>query len=99
MSALPQHFTEFMGPEEEADEARMRRVVMSTWELSLRALQAKGVGEARVLLRLLSCFAPSVPIPLEALENSALERLFRKRHRNNYLAVLRALTSDRKSVV
>jgi hypothetical protein len=91
--ALPGNFAEFMGPEELTDEARMRRVVMSTWELSLRALQARGVGEARALLRVLSCFAPSVPIPVEVLGHEPLETLFRKRHRNHYLTVLRALES------
>jgi Tetratricopeptide repeat len=39
-----------------------RSAVASTWEVSLDALAANGMSQARPLLRVLSCFAPSVEI-------------------------------------
>lgn len=45
-----------------------RGVVMRTWELSLDALDRRGVPQARPLLRLLACFAASTPIPLDLLD-------------------------------
>lgn len=44
-----------------------RAIVTSTWELSLDALSRRGVPQARPLLRLLSCYAASTPIPIEVL--------------------------------
>lgn len=45
-----------------------RSTVMRTWEVSLDALADRGVPQARVLLRLLSCYAVSTPIPLDLLD-------------------------------
>lgn len=52
-----------------------RAVLMSTWELSLDDLARRGLPHARTLLRLLSCFAPAVPIPLDLLEAARLSPL------------------------
>jgi tetratricopeptide (TPR) repeat protein len=49
-----------------------RAAVMRTWELSLDSLSASGLSQARTVLRLLSCFAPSVPIPMDVLDRSEL---------------------------
>jgi tetratricopeptide (TPR) repeat protein len=46
-----------------------RMVLMKTWELSLDALAARGVPQARPMLRLLSCFAPGEPVPLAMLRS------------------------------
>ena len=40
-----------------------RARVTSTWELSLDALAAQGLGQVRALLRVVSCFADGVPVP------------------------------------
>ena len=45
-------------------EVSMRTIVMRTWEISLDALARSGVAQARPLLRLLSCYASAIPIPL-----------------------------------
>ncbi|HXM54355.1 MAG TPA: tetratricopeptide repeat protein, partial [Candidatus Dormibacteraeota bacterium] len=45
-----------------------RTIVMQTWELSLDALAERGLPEGRALLRLLSCYAPGVAIPLWLLD-------------------------------
>jgi tetratricopeptide (TPR) repeat protein len=50
-----------------------RMLVMRTWEMSLDALARHGLPQARPLLRLLSCFAPSVPIPLTLLQRGRLD--------------------------
>ena len=52
-----------------------RRAVTSTWELSLDSLDRAGVPQARELLRLLSCYAPGLPIPVSLLEAEPLHRL------------------------
>ncbi len=49
-----------------------RGTLMGTWELSLDALDRQGVGQARALLRLLSCYAPALPIPLDLLDAGRL---------------------------
>ena len=48
-------------------EAAERMTIMVTWELSLDALARHGIPQARPLLRLLSCFAPNIPVPLSLL--------------------------------
>lgn len=48
-------------------EAVERMVLMRTWELSLDALAARGMPQARPTLRLLSCFAPGESVPLALL--------------------------------
>ncbi|WP_162907223.1 tetratricopeptide repeat protein [Allorhizocola rhizosphaerae] len=48
-----------------------RRTVMSTYELSLDSLAGKGISQARPLLRLLSCFASTVAIPVSVLEHGS----------------------------
>jgi tetratricopeptide (TPR) repeat protein len=45
-----------------------RSTVMATWELSLGALDRKGIGDARPLLRILSCFAAASPVPYRVLQ-------------------------------
>jgi Tetratricopeptide repeat/Domain of unknown function (DUF4062)/NB-ARC domain len=52
-----------------------RSTVMRTWELSLDDLARHGLPHARSILRLLSCFAPAVPIPLDLLDPSRMEAL------------------------
>lgn len=54
-------------------EAVERMLVMRTWELSLDGLARHGLPQARPLLRLLSCFAPGVPIPLALLQKGRLD--------------------------
>ncbi len=54
-------------------EAIERMLVMRTWELSLDALARHGLPQARPLLRLLSCFAPAVPIPLALVQGGQLD--------------------------
>jgi tetratricopeptide (TPR) repeat protein len=49
-----------------------RDTVIATWELSLDALAAPGKDQARPLLRLLSCFASSVPVPPQVLDRARL---------------------------
>ncbi|MEU6378967.1 tetratricopeptide repeat protein [Streptomyces sp. NPDC046909] len=44
-----------------------RAAVSQTWELSLDALTAQGLGQARRVLYLLSCLAPATPIPQDLL--------------------------------
>ena len=46
-----------------------------TWELSLDALQAQGIGQARPLLRVLSCFASAVPVPPLLLDRDVLAEM------------------------
>jgi tetratricopeptide (TPR) repeat protein len=52
-----------------------RSAVASTWELSLDALAASGTGQARPLLRVLSCFAPSVEISPVLMDHAILARV------------------------
>jgi tetratricopeptide (TPR) repeat protein len=52
-----------------------RAAVMRTWELSLDDLANHGVPHARAVLRLLSCFAPGVPIPIDMLDATDLAGL------------------------
>ena len=67
---LPVRFGELLGRGEE-DRAK----VIVTWELSLDALQAQGIGQARLLLRVLSCFASAVPVPPLLLDREVLTRM------------------------
>ena len=68
--ALAVRFGELMGRGEE-DRAK----VIVTWELSLDALQAQGIGQARLLLRVLSCFASAVPVPPLLLDRDVLAHM------------------------
>jgi tetratricopeptide (TPR) repeat protein len=68
--ALSFRFGELMGRGEE-DRAK----VIATWELSLDALQAQGIGQARLLLRVLSCFASAVPVPPLLLDRDVLAQM------------------------
>ena len=68
--ALSFRFGELMGRGEE-DRAK----VIATWELSLDALQAQGIGQARPLLRVLSCFASAVPVPPLLLDRDVLAHM------------------------
>jgi hypothetical protein len=68
--ALSVRFGELLGRGEE-DRAK----VIATWELSLDALQAQGIGQARLLLRVLSCFASAVPVPPLLLDREVLARM------------------------
>jgi transcriptional regulator with XRE-family HTH domain/tetratricopeptide (TPR) repeat protein len=52
-----------------------RAIVMRTWELSLDDLARHGLPHARVMLRLLACLAPSVPISLDLLGSADLAAL------------------------
>jgi hypothetical protein len=52
--------------------ADARLTVAGTWELSVDALADRGLPQARALLCLLSCFAPSTPIPVHFLKPALL---------------------------
>jgi hypothetical protein len=56
-----------------------RMVVIRTWELSLDALDRSGIDQARPLLRLLSCYAPTTSIPMTLLAPERLARLIADR--------------------
>jgi tetratricopeptide (TPR) repeat protein len=62
----------FIHPDPDAPDAAKRRMVRFTWELSLDALSEHGLTQARPLLRLLSCYAPALPIPLSLLNAGLL---------------------------
>jgi len=68
--ALSVRFAELMGRGSE-DRAK----VIATWELSLEALAAQGKGQARPLLRVLSCLASSVAVPPLLLDREVLARM------------------------
>ncbi|WP_182886120.1 tetratricopeptide repeat protein [Microbispora sp. H10885] len=53
-----------------------RDILARTWESSLDMLTAQGRGQARPILRTLSCFAPSIPIPTGMLDERTLADLF-----------------------
>ena len=48
--------------------ADTRATLQRTWDLSLDALAAEGLPQARQLLLVLSCFAPATPIPARLLQ-------------------------------
>ena len=52
-----------------------RATVMRTWELSLDDLARHNLPWARTVLRLLSCFAPAVPIPIDLLDSAEMAAL------------------------
>lgn len=56
----------------EAGEHDLRRLISTTWQLSLDMLTRRGTPEATTVLRLLSCFAPE-PLPLGLLHPAALD--------------------------
>ncbi|MCM3805955.1 tetratricopeptide repeat protein [Streptomyces sp. DR7-3] len=58
-----------------SDEERARRTIAGTWELSLSLLERQGTAHARGLLQLLSCFAPTAPLPNALLDPSAVAAL------------------------
>ena len=53
--------------------------VQRTWDLSLDALAAEGLPQARPLLLVLSCFAPATPIPAWLLQLPPLAELLADR--------------------
>lgn len=65
--ALAERFGELLG---RGDDDRGR--VIGTWELSLEALTVQGLGQARMLLQVLSCFAYEVAVPTLLLDDSVL---------------------------
>ncbi|HJY97040.1 MAG TPA: hypothetical protein VJ371_18980, partial [Streptosporangiaceae bacterium] len=52
-----------------------RTAISRTWELSLNALTDAGQPQARTLLWLLSCYAPTTPIPMALLNPQRLAEL------------------------
>ena len=52
-----------------------RTAISRTWELSLNALTDAGQPQARTLLWLLSCYAPTTPIPMALLNPERLAEL------------------------
>ena len=52
-----------------------RARVTTTFELSLRALEAHGREQARPLLRILACFADMAPIPVTILDQPILDEI------------------------
>lgn len=57
------------------EEARARRTIADTWELSLSLLERQGTKHARGLLQLLSCFAPTASLPNALLACSVIAAL------------------------
>jgi tetratricopeptide (TPR) repeat protein len=53
-------------------EGELRRLITSTWQISLDALHEQGVPESTTLLRLLSCFA-SAPLPVGVLAPAGID--------------------------
>lgn len=53
-------------------EQELRRLITSTWQISLDALAEQGVPESTTLLRLLSCFA-SAPLPVGVLAPAGID--------------------------
>jgi tetratricopeptide (TPR) repeat protein len=53
-------------------EPDLRRLISSTWQLSLGALHRQGLAEATTMLRVLSCYAPD-PLPVGVLAPSRLD--------------------------
>lgn len=70
-----------------------RAVVTETWELSLDALAFGGKKQARPILRILSCFAPSVEIPSILLDTAAMAGVSEGRSQAEVNAGLQALLS------
>jgi tetratricopeptide (TPR) repeat protein len=68
--ALSLRFSELMS---HGTEDRTR--VIATWELSLDALAALGIDQARTLLRVLSCFSSAIPVPPVFLKIDVLTEL------------------------
>ncbi len=54
--------------------------IQRTWDLSLDALAAEGMPQARPLLLLLACYAPATPIPAWLLQLPPLARLLAAEH-------------------
>jgi CRP-like cAMP-binding protein/tetratricopeptide (TPR) repeat protein len=69
---LPEALADIEGPG-----ADVRADVQRTWDLSLDALAAEGRPQARLLLFVLSCFAPATPIPAWLLGPAPLADLLR----------------------
>jgi hypothetical protein len=66
-----------LGPDPDIEHELGPRTTMTrTWELSLDDLAAHGLPHARAVLRLLSCLAPTVPIPLDLLDPIVAAPLF-----------------------
>jgi CRP-like cAMP-binding protein/tetratricopeptide (TPR) repeat protein len=59
--------------------ADIHATVQRTWDLSLDALAAEGMPQARPLLLVLSCFAPATPIPAWLLQLPPLGDLLTRR--------------------
>lgn len=76
LDASPEAIT-LINPDPDDPELAERTLVMLTWELSLDALRKHGLPQARPLLRLLSCYAPAVPIPLSLLNAELLAPVLR----------------------
>lgn len=53
------------------EERDLRRLISSTWQISLHALSDRGIPEASTLMWLLSCYAPD-PLPLGLLHPTRL---------------------------
>jgi CRP-like cAMP-binding protein len=70
---LPAALADIEGPG-----ADVRADVQRTWDLSLDALAAEGRPQARMLLFVLSCFAPATPIPAWLLRSAPLADLLER---------------------
>ena len=66
-----------LDPDLDDPERVEREMVMFTWEISLDALADYGIPQARPMLRLVSCYAPAVPIPLSLFTSELLDPLLR----------------------
>ncbi|MBB5911262.1 tetratricopeptide (TPR) repeat protein [Nocardia transvalensis] len=56
-------------------EDRARATIADTWNLSLDLLERQDIAHARVLLQLLSCFAPATPLPHALVDPKAIAAL------------------------
>jgi len=56
-------------------EDRVRRTIAGTWGLSIALLERHGMPHARDVLQLLSCFAPTTPLPRALVDPSSIASL------------------------
>ncbi|SMC88152.1 Tetratricopeptide repeat-containing protein [Kibdelosporangium aridum] len=70
--ALLDHGLNNMGSTEDLERLH-RKLISRTWEMSLDLLETQGIRPARVLMRLISCFAPA-PLPVDLIDMDVMTR-------------------------
>ncbi|MFC6080061.1 tetratricopeptide repeat protein [Sphaerisporangium aureirubrum] len=73
LSVFDRRFGELMKAPAEASPDDPRQAITTTWEISLDSLELRGLRWSRKLLRLLSRYAPTIPIPFSLLLPEILE--------------------------